>query len=54
VEKSYDVPYSVSADGIITFVGRQIEQFGHTPEEVISKHYLDFVVTEQRQQVMQK
>lgn len=53
IEKSYDVPYSVAPDGIIAYVGPQIKRFGYTPEEVISKHYLDFVVPKQRQQVKQ-
>ena len=53
VEKSYDVPYSVTPDGMINFIGPQIKRFGHAPEEVISKHYLDFVVPEHRQRVQQ-
>jgi len=53
VEKSYDVPYSVTPEGVVTFIGPQIQRFGYTPEEVISKHYLDFVVPEQRQHVKQ-
>jgi len=52
VEKSPDVPYSVTPDGIITFIGPQISRLGYTPEDVMAKHYLEFVVPEQRQEVM--
>jgi PAS domain S-box-containing protein len=52
VENSYDIVYSVTPDGTINFIGPQISRFGHTPEDVISKHYLEFVVPEQRQEVM--
>ena len=52
VENSHDVPYSVTPDGIITFVGPQISRFGYTHEDVTAKHFLEFVVPEQRQEVM--
>ena len=41
VENSHDVPYSVTLDGIITFVGPQVDRFGYTLEDVISKHFLE-------------
>ncbi len=53
VERSRDVPYTVKPDGIINFIGPQIKRLGCSPEEVISKHYLDFVAPEQRQHVKQ-
>ena len=53
VERSHDVPYTVKPDGIINFIGPQIKRLGCSPEEVISKHYLDFVAPEQRQHVKQ-
>ena len=52
VENSYDIAYSVTPDGIITFIGPQVDRFGYAPEDMISKHYLEFVVPEQRQEVM--
>ena len=52
-ERSHDVPYTVKPDGIINFIGPQIKRLGCSPEEVISKHYLDFVAPEQRQHVKQ-
>ena len=54
VENSHDVVYSVTPDGIITFVSPQISHFGYAPEEVISKPFLQFVVPEQRKGVLQK
>ena len=50
VENTHDVVYSVTPDGIIAFVSPQIGRFGYTPDEVISRHYLDFVLPEQRQE----
>ncbi|MBW2202755.1 MAG: PAS domain S-box protein, partial [Deltaproteobacteria bacterium] len=52
VEGSHDVPYSVTFDGIITFIGPQVDRFGYTQEDMISKHFLEFVVREQQQEVM--
>jgi len=51
--KSYDVPYSVSPDGMINFIGPQIKRFRHAPEEVIPKQSLYLVVPEHRQRVQQ-
>ncbi len=53
VEHSGDVAYSLSADGILTFVGPQITHFGYASEEVMSKHFLQFVAPEHRQMVTQ-
>ncbi|MFC1564759.1 PAS domain-containing protein [candidate division KSB1 bacterium] len=52
VENSYDIVYSVTPDGIITFISPQISRYGYTPDEVISKHFLEYVVPEQRQEVL--
>jgi PAS domain S-box-containing protein len=51
VKNSYDIVYSVTPDGTITFVGPQISRFGHEPEEIISENYIQFVAPEQRQRV---
>ncbi len=53
VEHSGDVAYSVTADGILTFVGPQITRLGYASEEVMSKHFLQFVAPEHRQMVTQ-
>jgi PAS domain S-box-containing protein len=52
VENSCDVVYSITPDGIITFVSPQMRHFGYSPEEVISKRFLEFVVPEMRQMVL--
>ena len=54
VEKSPDVLYSVKPDGIITYVSPQMTQYGYTSEEVISRSFLEFVVPEHHQEVLQK
>ncbi|MHC4203843.1 MAG: PAS domain S-box protein, partial [Planctomycetota bacterium] len=52
VDNSYDVVYSVKPDGVITFVSPQIRNFGYSPEEVISRNFLEFVVPEMRGMVL--
>jgi PAS domain S-box-containing protein len=53
VEYSHDVLYSVSADQIITYVSPQIVNFGWTPEELISRNFLELAVApESREHVI--
>ena len=54
LESSYDVPFSISMDGTITYVGPQIKYFGYEVAEVVSKNYLDFIPIEQHAQVAEK
>ncbi|MBW1785433.1 MAG: PAS domain S-box protein, partial [Deltaproteobacteria bacterium] len=54
VENSHDVVYSVRPDGIITYISPQIRHFGYEPDELISRHFLDYVVPEQRREVIRK
>ena len=52
VENSHDIAYSVTPDGIITFVSPQMVRLGYAPEEVISKHFSEFVALDFRQVVL--
>lgn len=52
VENSYDLIYSVTPDGIISFVGPQIIRFGYENEDLKSKNFLEFIAPEQRQEVV--
>jgi PAS domain S-box-containing protein len=52
VKNSYDIAYSIKPNGIIEFVGPQINHFGYTAEEVISKNFLDFVAPDHKQNVI--
>ena len=52
VKNSYDIVYSVTPDGIITFVGPQVDRFGYAPEDIISKNFIEFVAPEQRPRVL--
>jgi PAS domain S-box-containing protein len=53
VEHSHDVVYAVAPDGIVTYVSPQFGHYGYEPEEIISKHFIEFVAPEQRQGVME-
>ena len=44
VEYSHDVQYSVTADQVISYIGPQIVNFGWTPEELISREFLELLV----------
>ena len=48
---SSDIVYSVTPDGIITFVSPQVERFGYGTDDLLSKNYIDFVAPDQREHV---
>lgn len=53
VEQIHDLVYAVTTDGIITYLNQPISRFGYSPDEVISRNFIEFVVPEQRQEVME-
>jgi PAS domain S-box-containing protein len=53
VEHSHDVLYSADATGMIEYVSPGMSRFGYTPEELISKHFGEFVAPEQIEQVIE-
>jgi PAS domain S-box-containing protein len=52
VNNSHDIVCSLTPDGIITFVSPQIARFGYAPEEMISKHFLNFIPLDQQPMVL--
>jgi len=50
-EQMNDVPYSMNAEGTLTYVGPQIARYGLRPEEVTSRQFLEFLVPEDRDRV---
>ena len=53
VEHSHDVVYSADATGIIEYVSPGLSHLGYTPEELISKHFSEFVAPEQIERVIE-
>lgn len=51
IQNSFDVFYSVTPDGTLTFVGPQVKRFGYEPGELISRNYMEFVAPEHRPEV---
>jgi len=54
LESISDVAYTVAPDGTIIYVSPQIKQNGYSLEEIISKNFMEFVKTDQRQEVIRK
>jgi PAS domain-containing protein len=52
LESISDIAYTVAPEGTITYVSPQIKQNGYSPEEMISKNFIEFVKTDQRQEVI--
>ena len=53
VEQTHDVVYAVAPDGIVNYISPQSAHFGYSPEEIISKHFIEFVAPEQRPRVLE-
>lgn len=51
VEQMRDVPYSATAEGIVTYIGPQAARYGLSPAEVISRNFLDFVAPADRERI---
>ena len=47
-----DIIIDVTIDGIIKFVSPQITRYGFTPEEMVSRNFLDYIFKEDRKRVM--
>ncbi len=50
VEESNDLPYTVDQDGNITYIGPQIERYGYTHSEIMSRSLLEFIDHEDQEQ----
>jgi PAS domain S-box-containing protein len=47
-ESASDIPYSMTIQGIITYIGPQVARYGFRPAEVIGGSFRDFVLPEDR------
>ncbi|MDD5418618.1 MAG: PAS domain S-box protein [Methanomicrobiaceae archaeon] len=50
-ESTEDVLYSADQDGIIMFIGPQVRRYGFEPEEIVSRHFTDFIHEADRDRV---
>ena len=50
-ERMNDIPYSMNAQGMLTYIGPQVARYALSPEDVTSKQFLDFLVPEDRDRV---
>ena len=53
-EQTHDVVYAVTPDGMITYLNRPFVRYGYSPDEVISRNFIEFVAPEQREPVTRK
>jgi PAS domain S-box-containing protein len=52
VNSMKDVVYSLSTDGRIQFIGPQILRYGHSPEELTSKSFLEIIHPEDQSSIL--
>lgn len=43
VEGTNDIPYSITSQGVITFIGPQIKNYGLEPDDMIGNFFIDFL-----------
>jgi PAS domain S-box-containing protein len=53
-ERVNDLPYTMSPEGILTYVGPQVARFGYTPEQMISRPFLEFVDPADHERLLQE
>lgn len=51
IESTNDLVYIVNPEGIVTYVGPQVKNYGYTPDEIISKSMLEFIDPEDIEKV---
>ncbi|WP_051284193.1 PAS domain-containing hybrid sensor histidine kinase/response regulator [Desulforegula conservatrix] len=52
VEGTNDIPYSITSEGIISFIGPQIKKYGLEPDEMVGRFFIDFVYQDDRDDLM--
>ena len=50
-EETNDIPYSISAEGILTYVGPQVRLYGFQPEDLLSRDFLEVISPADRERV---
>ena len=49
----HDSICSETPEGIITYAGPQMSRFGYSPEELLSRNFIEFIAPEQCREVIQ-
>jgi len=52
VEDTNDIPYSLDSKGTVTYMGPQVSRYGFSPEEIVSKNFLQFIFPEDREELL--
>jgi len=52
LENIDDIVCSVDARGTVTFMGSKVTHYGWIPDEIVAKHFSEFVLAEDRRRVM--
>ena len=50
-EEINDIPYYVSPEGIITYIGPQMERYGFSSSEMISRYFLEFIYEDDKKRI---
>jgi len=52
IKETNDIVYSLDTEGVINYISPQIVRYGFSPIEVISNHFQDFILPEDREKVI--
>ncbi|MBU0577732.1 PAS domain S-box protein [Patescibacteria group bacterium] len=50
-EKASDILYSMNAKGVLQYIGPQVKRYGFSPDKMVGKSFLKFVLPEDRKKV---
>jgi PAS domain S-box-containing protein len=54
IEKTNDIAFSIDTDGLVNYIGPQIEELGFTRDEILFNPFIDFIHPEDRDSVIEK
>lgn len=53
-ESTRDIIFSMSSEGVITYIGPQVSQYGFRPESIIGKSFLEFIHPDDRPRIIEE
>ncbi|MFH1743756.1 MAG: PAS domain S-box protein, partial [bacterium] len=50
-ENTHDIMYSVNTEGIVQYISPQVERYGFSPDDIVSRRLFDFIISEERERI---